>query len=137
MPFRTRKRNVRRRIFYKNMSVYTAQPATHVSQIYLNILLPFTLRPLNLMGSREYIKEAVAQSRQVWSSSLGVGRLSTTPRTVLCITRFTVQKFYFRSTECIYVFCIALRTNSDFFFMQHYENCFCNREEMCLLRGTK
>jgi len=43
------------------------------------------------------------------------------------------------STFCphnVFVFCVDLRTNSDYFPMQHYLNGLYNREGMCLLRGT-
>ena len=30
------------------------------------------------------------------------------------------RKFYVLPTECIYVFCVDLRTNSDYFPIQHY-----------------
>jgi hypothetical protein len=33
--------------------------------------------------------------------------------------RFNIQKFYFLSTQCIYMFCVDLRTNSDYFPIQH------------------
>jgi hypothetical protein len=33
----------------------------------------------------------------------------------MCTTKFNVYKFYFLPTQCIYVFYIDLRTNSDCF----------------------
>jgi len=30
-----------------------------------------------------------------------------------------IQQFYVLPTQCIYVFCVDLRTNSDYFPMQH------------------
>ena len=33
--------------------------------------------------------------------------------------QFNIQQFYFLSTQCIYVFCVDLRTNSDYFPIQH------------------
>ena len=33
--------------------------------------------------------------------------------------RFNKKKFYVLPTECIYVFCVDLRTNSDYFPIQH------------------
>jgi hypothetical protein len=33
---------------------------------------------------------------------------------VICTTRFHVQKFYFLLTECLSVFLMAIRTNSDY-----------------------
>ena len=39
-------------------------------------------------------------------------------------------------TQCIYVFCIYLRTNSDLCHLQQKLIGFYNRDEKCLLRGT-
>ena len=33
--------------------------------------------------------------------------------------QFNIQQFYVLSTQCIYVFCVDLRTNSDYFTVQH------------------
>jgi hypothetical protein len=33
--------------------------------------------------------------------------------------QFNIHKFYVLPTECIYVFCVDLRTNSDYFPIQH------------------
>jgi hypothetical protein len=38
---------------------------------------------------------------------------------VICITGFNSKKFYFPRTNLIYVFCVDLRTNSDYFTVQH------------------
>jgi hypothetical protein len=34
-------------------------------------------------------------------------------------TRFNIQQFYVLPTQCVYVFCVDLRTNSDYFPIQH------------------
>ena len=34
-------------------------------------------------------------------------------------TRFTVKISYVLPTQCVYVFCVDLRTNSDYFPIQH------------------
>jgi hypothetical protein len=47
-------------------------------------------------------------------------------------TRFSVKKFYVLPTHCIYVLRMDLRTNSDYFPVQHY-----NRDGVCLLCGTR
>jgi hypothetical protein len=52
---------------------------------------------------------------------------------VYCALRST---FYVLSTQCIYVFCVDLRTNSDYFPVQHWLVSFYNRDGVCLLRGT-
>ena len=33
--------------------------------------------------------------------------------------QFDIHKFYVQPTHCIYVFCVDLRTNSDYFLIQH------------------
>ena len=33
--------------------------------------------------------------------------------------QFNIQQLYFLPTQCIYVFCVDLRTNSDYFLIQH------------------
>ena len=33
--------------------------------------------------------------------------------------QFFVQQFYFLPTQCIYVFCVDLKTNSNYFPIQH------------------
>ena len=37
----------------------------------------------------------------------------------LCTAGFNVHKFYVLPTQCIYVFCVDLRTNSDYFPIRH------------------
>ena len=34
-------------------------------------------------------------------------------------SQFNIQQFYVLPTQCIYVFCVDLRTNSDYFPIQH------------------
>ena len=52
---------------------------------------------------------------------------------VYCAVRST---FYVLPTQCIYVFCVDLRTNSDYFTVLHLLVGFYNRDGVCLLRGT-
>jgi len=33
--------------------------------------------------------------------------------------QFNIQLFYVSPTQCVYVFCVDLRTNSDYFTVQH------------------
>jgi hypothetical protein len=33
--------------------------------------------------------------------------------------QFNIHKLYVLPTQCIYVFCVDLRTNSDYFTIQH------------------
>jgi hypothetical protein len=51
----------------------------------------------------------------------------------ICTTRFNTQQFYVLPTQCIYVFCVNLRTNSDYFSIQHKLAGFYNRDGMYLL----
>jgi len=37
----------------------------------------------------------------------------------ICTIRFNIQQFYDLPTQFIYVFCVDLRTNSDYFTTQH------------------
>ena len=41
------------------------------------------------------------------------------PVVTLYTTRFNIHKSYVLPTECIYVFCMDLRTNNDYFPIQH------------------
>jgi hypothetical protein len=43
--------------------------------------------------------------------------------------QFNIQQFYVLPTQCVYVFCVDLRTNSDYFPMQHQLFGFYNRDE--------
>jgi hypothetical protein len=58
------------------------------------------------------------------------------PTATLYINRFNIHKFYVLPTQCIYVFCVDLRTNSDYFTVQRYLSGFYKRYGTCLLRGT-
>ena len=50
--------------------------------------------------------------------------------------QFNIQQSYVLPTQCIYVFCVDLRTNSDYFHTQHQLTGFYNPDGMCLLCGT-
>jgi hypothetical protein len=41
------------------------------------------------------------------------------PVVTVCTARFNIHKFYVLPTQCIYVFCVDLRKNSDYFPIQH------------------
>jgi len=43
-----------------------------------------------------------------------------------CTTRFNTNQFYVLPTQCIYVVCVDLRTNSDYFTVQHWLTGFYN-----------
>jgi len=50
--------------------------------------------------------------------------------------QFNIQQFSVLRTQRICVFCVDLRTNSDYFPIQHQLTGFYNRDIECLLRGT-
>jgi len=50
--------------------------------------------------------------------------------------QFNIQQFYVLPTHCIYVFCVDLRTNSDYFPIQHLLTGFYNLAAVCLQHGT-
>jgi len=45
--------------------------------------------------------------------------------------KFDIQQFHALPTQCIYVFCADLRTNSDYFPIRHYLAGFYNRDGVC------
>ena len=42
--------------------------------------------------------------------------------------QFNIQQFYVLPTQCIYVFCVDLRRNSNYLPIQHKVTSFCNRD---------
>jgi hypothetical protein len=49
--------------------------------------------------------------------------------------QFNIQQYYVMLTHSMYVFCVDLRTNSDYFPIRHLLTGFYNRDGVCLLRG--
>jgi hypothetical protein len=43
----------------------------------------------------------------------------SSPVVTVITARFRIQQFYVQPTQCIYVFCVDLRTNGDYFPIQH------------------
>jgi len=73
--------------------------------------------------------------------SVGLLHLDVTMRVMqllLCVLvpPGLTQQFYVQPTQCIDVFCVDLRTNSDYCNIQHQLTGFYNRDGVCLLRGT-
>jgi hypothetical protein len=52
----------------------------------------------------------------------------------IAANKYNFKSFHF--TNCIYMFCVDLRTNSDYFPIQHYLTGLYNWDGVCLLRGT-
>jgi len=44
---------------------------------------------------------------------------SLPPSSYYMYRQFNIQQFYVLPTQCIYVSCVDLRTNSDYFFIQY------------------
>jgi hypothetical protein len=55
------------------------------------------------------------RSKSVYTAAVG---LYITVATV-CTTKISIKQFYVLPTHRIYVFCVDLRTNSDYFPIQH------------------
>jgi len=76
----------------------------------------------------------------IWEQTRIISRYSinwlvfvTETECVHCAVRST---FYVLATQHIYVFCVALRTNSNYFTVLHWLVGFYNWDGVCLLRGT-
>jgi len=54
----------------------------------------------------------------------------------ICTASLTFSNSTFCPHSCIYVFCVDLRTNNDYFPIQHQLTGFYNRDAVCLLLGT-
>jgi hypothetical protein len=50
-----------------------------------------------------------------WLLTIRTAQWLLTIRTARC----NIQQFYVLPTQCVYVFCVDLRTNSDYFPIQH------------------
>jgi len=50
--------------------------------------------------------------------------------------QINIQQSYVQPTQCIYVFCVDLRTNGDYFPIQHLLTGSYQWDGVCLLRGT-
>ena len=53
-----------------------------------------------------------------------------------CVYYALRSTFHVLPTQCFYVFCVDLITNSDYFTVQHWLIGFYNWDGLCLLRGT-
>ena len=62
-------------------------------------------------------QESARERRTASQSTSLLNPLS--PRGRYMYRQFNIQQFYVLPTQCIYVFCVDLRTNSDYFPIQH------------------
>ena len=58
------------------------------------------------------------------------------PVVTIYTARFNIQQFSVLPTQCVYVFCVDLRTNSDYCNIQYQLTGLYSREDVCSLRGT-
>jgi len=76
-------------------------------------------------------RRAVFRTRLEWSELLHlkrVGKITNrkiimaceVPVITLYITNFNTDKIYILLTQCIYVFCMHLKTNRNYFSVQHW-----------------
>ena len=55
---------------------------------------------------------------QIWAQKVGYIDVLKS-KTYIMYRQFNIQQLYVLPTQCIYVFCVDLRTNSDYFPIQH------------------
>jgi hypothetical protein len=77
-----------------------------------------------------------------WSSGSRVVPCERTDRHDEAIIRFSQfcerpSKLNVLPTQCIFVFCMDLRTNSEYFPLRHYLPIIYNPDTVCLQRGTR
>ena len=65
---------------------------------------------INIQGSGGFISESFTYAVIIQPCKAG-------GQYMYC--QFNIQQFYVLPTQCIYVFCVDLRTNSDYFTVQH------------------
>jgi len=125
------------------MSGQEARPAnkqskhtwTHTRVTWLRVIVTSSSR------SRAIIMEATARMKSpaiATCNNRQHERLDTVRSTVtseLLEPRLCTTKFHM-ITQHIHVFCLDLRTNSDYFTVQHWLTGFYNWQGVCLLRGT-
>ena len=90
--------------------------------------------------SRIMLFVVITTNNTVWAQSTfmlkQVGAHNNHWRWLLCAPPGITPKILVLSTQCIYVFCVDLRTNSDLCHLQHKLIGFYNRDGVCLLRST-
>jgi hypothetical protein len=66
-------------------------------------------------GNKVWLKNKTKKSTPRWEDNIHLYSPAVTVRAA----RFNIHRFYVLPTQCIYVFCVDLRTNSDYFPIQH------------------
>jgi len=105
--------------FITEIKPFTAQCSLYVRQIYLSTILrsAHTVYLCVLFGSENKQRLFPYKALTDWIFKQKLNTL------VLCVQsmyrHFNIQQFYVQPTQCIYVFCLCLRTNSDYFPIKH------------------
>jgi len=90
------------------------------------------LKDINLQGNeclcRRLFKIEVQLTRRLFNPSHSSGHYM--------YHQFNIHNYYVLPTQCIYVSCKDLRTNSDYLPVDYLLTGFYNRGGVCLLRGT-
>jgi hypothetical protein len=95
----------------------------HLRNIFTRILNSYLLMLLLLVQARHNVTFLVWSLKpnvlNRWYASEGLRAyflfVFQTPVVTICTARFNTQQFHVLSTQCIYVFCVVVRTNSDYF----------------------
>ena len=78
-------------------------------------------RSHELHNERDYCSYCVVLCG-LWQQKISLKAKQIThllPVVTICTTRCNIKQFYVLPTQCIYVFCVDLRTNSHYFPIQH------------------
>ena len=57
--------------------------------------------------------------QHVWEEKRNPYEILVRKPQIVIYRHFNIHKFHVLPTQCIYVFCVDLRTNSDYFPIQH------------------
>jgi hypothetical protein len=74
---------------------------------------------VNITDARTELHVTSASAHSSLSGKTVTFIVGPTSSNSLRTTRCKIQKLYRNPTQCMYVFCVDLRTNSDYFPVQH------------------
>jgi hypothetical protein len=104
---------------------------------YLLVVKEFGRRQISCSCSYSIIRQAVPRRTRL--GKYGGCLTLRSPVVTICTTRFNIEKSYIlpHIVLFMYVLCVDLRTNCDYFPLQRCPSVFfLNRDGECLLRGT-
>jgi len=85
---------------------------------------------------KEYLELIGETINEQWWNMLHHTLTTESPVVTICTTSLSFSNSTFCPHSCIYVFCVDLNTNSDYFPIQQLPHGFYNRDGVCLLHGT-